>query len=118
MARTCSSNSTACVQDKVKVLTRHMADGELSQTDAAQLLRDSGCDKWSAGSLGRLKRERPGQSPLKGGKQTYLPFAEGKSVEFWKDIGQAQNLKRALSSLGDNDIEDYDEIETLRSKCT
>jgi hypothetical protein len=60
-----------------------MADGELSQTDAAQLLRDSGCDKWSAGSLGRLKRERPGQSPLKGGKQTYLPaWVELKVVEF------------------------------------
>ena len=32
-------------------------------------------------------------------------FAEGKSVEFWKDIGQAQNLKRALSSLGNSDLE-------------
>ena len=93
------------MQDKIKVLTRLMANGELSQTDAAKLLRDSGCNKWSEGSLGRLKRERPGQSPLKGGKQTYLPFAEGKSVEFWKDIGQAQNLKRALSSLGNSDLE-------------
>ena len=71
------------MQDKIKVLTRLMANGELSQTDAAKLLRDSGCNKWSEGSLGRLKRERPGQSPLKGGKQTYLPaWVELKVVEF------------------------------------
>ena len=83
VARTCSSYSTACVQDKVKLLTRAMADEGLSQTDAAKLLRDSGCDKWSEGSLGRMKRERPGESPSKGGKQTYLPaWVEQKVVEF------------------------------------
>ena len=65
------------------MVTRMMANDGLSQTDAANLLHDSGCEKYTENSLGRLKRQRPGLSPIKGGKKTYLPeWLEEKVVEF------------------------------------